>query len=62
MVDDRRTVRPVTEPIDLSNVATPDLIRRWIEERDATAGAELDRRGVEPPPLELGPKPVVLAR
>jgi hypothetical protein len=40
-------------PLSVRDALTAELIRRCCDERDAAACAELDRRGVEPPVLEL---------
>jgi hypothetical protein len=37
-----------------------ELLRRCLDDGDADACAELDRRGVEPPMVALGPRPVAV--
>jgi hypothetical protein len=37
-----------------------ELIRRCLDENDGNACAELDRRGVDPPMIELAPPPIRL--
>jgi hypothetical protein len=46
------------EPHPLTNVSVAELIRRCEDEGDRDACAELDRRGVEPPTLDLDEPPV----